>query len=240
MEGFSMNKEIQDRIFAAAEMLYEKKDRVSFPTVDAVRKAAKVNMNDASAGMKAWRSEHTDQKNNSKDVPEMIKQIGKKAINSLWRESEKLATEALRAAQAGWDAERAELESIDELELSGKKARPNLTLPLSHSGPFYYYRIWNLTIVPHPNLVDTDQDTPGITNRVTQADACKVLNLISTAKRDCFVVNRDPTGEFDAAGIYRYLTIFGNIESEGNVKTLVLCCKWTNSTAWKDCNIVNE
>jgi chromosome segregation ATPase len=112
MEGFSMNKEIQDRIFAAAEMLYEKKDRVSFPTVDAVRKAAKVNMNDASAGMKAWRSEHTDQKNNSKDVPEMIKQIGKKAINSLWRESEKLATEALRAAQAGWDAERAELESM--------------------------------------------------------------------------------------------------------------------------------
>jgi len=107
-----MNKEIQDRIFAAAEMLYEKKDRVSFPTVDAVRKAAKVNMNDASAGMKAWRSEHTDQKNNSKDVPEMIKQIGKKAINSLWRESEKLATEALRAAQAGWDAERAELESM--------------------------------------------------------------------------------------------------------------------------------
>jgi colicin import membrane protein len=51
-----MNKETQDRIFAAADMLYEKKDRASFPTVDAVRKAAKVNMNDASAGMKAWRT----------------------------------------------------------------------------------------------------------------------------------------------------------------------------------------
>jgi colicin import membrane protein len=107
-----MNKETQDRIFAAADMLYEKKDRASFPTVDAVRKAAKVNMNDASAGMKAWRTEHTDQKINSKDVPEVIKQIGEKAINSLWRESEKLATEALRAAQAGWDTERAELESM--------------------------------------------------------------------------------------------------------------------------------
>jgi len=48
-------KEKRDRIFAAADMLFEQAGRASFPTVDAVRRAAKAGMNDASVVMKEWR-----------------------------------------------------------------------------------------------------------------------------------------------------------------------------------------
>ncbi|MCL1861027.1 MAG: hypothetical protein FWG52_05765 [Proteobacteria bacterium] len=44
-----------DRIFAAANMLYEQAGRKSFPAVQTVRKAAKVGMNDTSLAMKEWR-----------------------------------------------------------------------------------------------------------------------------------------------------------------------------------------
>ncbi|HID8156977.1 TPA: DNA-binding protein [Pseudomonas aeruginosa] len=54
-----LNKETRDRIFAAADELFEQGDRESFPTVDAVRRAARVNMNDASAGMREWRRQRT-------------------------------------------------------------------------------------------------------------------------------------------------------------------------------------
>ena len=54
-----LTKDTRDRIFAAADSLYEQAGRAAFPTVDAVRKTAKVNMNDASAGMKEWRRAQT-------------------------------------------------------------------------------------------------------------------------------------------------------------------------------------
>lgn len=38
------------RIFSAADSLFEEAGQSGFPTVDAVRKSARVNMNDASAG----------------------------------------------------------------------------------------------------------------------------------------------------------------------------------------------
>ena len=50
-----LTKETRDRIYAAADALFEQNGRDAFPTVDAVRKAARVNMNDASSGMKEWR-----------------------------------------------------------------------------------------------------------------------------------------------------------------------------------------
>lgn len=56
-----LTKETRDRIFAAADELFEQNGRDGFPTVDAVRKAARVNMNDASSGMKEWRRAQTAQ-----------------------------------------------------------------------------------------------------------------------------------------------------------------------------------
>ena len=47
-----------ERIFAAADSLYEQAACSGFPTVDAVRKTALVNVNDISVSMKQWRRVH--------------------------------------------------------------------------------------------------------------------------------------------------------------------------------------
>ena len=100
-------KDTRDRIFAAADSLYEQAGRAAFPTVDAVRKVARVNMNDASAGMKEWRRAQTAQAAPvAVQVPEAVQQASSAALASLWKEAQELANESLRAAQAGWDAER--------------------------------------------------------------------------------------------------------------------------------------
>ncbi len=140
-----LTKDTRDRIFAAADSLYEQAGRAAFPTVDAVRKTARVNMNDASAGMKDWRRAQTAQAAPvAVQVPEAVMQASSAALSALWQEAQELANESLRAAQAGWDAERIEAETlnkqmadafeaqkaeleaaqarIDELETAGRRA----------------------------------------------------------------------------------------------------------------------
>jgi colicin import membrane protein len=108
-------KETLERIFSAADALYEQADRAAFPTVDAVRKTARVNMNDASAGMKQWRRIHTTNATSvAVQVPERVQQAGDAALAVLWREAQDLAHESLRAAQAGWEAERADAETLNK------------------------------------------------------------------------------------------------------------------------------
>ena len=54
-----ISQETRERIVSAANQLYEQADRLDFPTVDAVRRVSKTNMNDASAVMKEWRRMQT-------------------------------------------------------------------------------------------------------------------------------------------------------------------------------------
>ena len=104
-----------DRIFAAADTLYERANRAGFPTVDAVRKTARVNMNDASTGMKQWRrAQITQAVPVAVQVPEVVQQANAAALAALWRAAQELATESLRAAQSGWDAERAEFDTLNK------------------------------------------------------------------------------------------------------------------------------
>lgn len=106
-----MSKEVRDRIFAAADDLYEQGGREGFPTVDAVRKTARVNMNDASAAMKEWRRSQTSQASPlAVQVPESVMQAAQSFVGSLWAQAQELANESLRAAQAGWESERDELD----------------------------------------------------------------------------------------------------------------------------------
>jgi chromosome segregation ATPase len=110
-----LSKEIRERIFTAADALYAQGDRSTFPTVDAVRKMARVNMNDASAGMKEWRRAQTAQAAPvAVQVPEAVQQANGAALVALWQEAQELANESLRAAQAGWDAERVEAETLNK------------------------------------------------------------------------------------------------------------------------------
>ncbi|MCG2583912.1 DNA-binding protein [Massilia sp. TS11] len=107
--------EKRDRIFRIADALYEESGRRSFPTVDAVRKAARVNMNDASTGMKEWRrSQSALVAPVTVQVPATLQQANTASLNALWAEAVSCANEALRAAQASWELERAESEALRE------------------------------------------------------------------------------------------------------------------------------
>lgn len=108
-----MNEEIRERIFTAANDLYEQNGRNSFPTVDAVRKAARVNMSDASSGMREWRRSQSAQTASPVvQVPDAIAAAGMRFVAELWQQAQEQASESLRAAQAGWEAEKEEIEAM--------------------------------------------------------------------------------------------------------------------------------
>ncbi len=76
-----LNKDIRDRILTAADALYQQAGRASFPTVDSVRKVAKVNMNDAASTMKEWRRAQTAQAAPvAITIPEAVHQLHSQAL----------------------------------------------------------------------------------------------------------------------------------------------------------------
>lgn len=105
--------EIRDRITAVANELFEDAGREAFPTVDAVRRAARADMNTTSAVMREWRRAQTAQAAPvAVAVPETITQANAVALAALWQQAQELANESLQAAQAAWEAERAELDAM--------------------------------------------------------------------------------------------------------------------------------
>ena len=106
---------IRDRIFAAADELYAISGSEEFPTVDAVRKHAKSNMNDTCSAMKDWRrkqSVHVDLV--PIEVPPSVQAAGARSLQTLWEEATAVANEALRAAQLAWQVERNESDIVRE------------------------------------------------------------------------------------------------------------------------------
>jgi colicin import membrane protein len=113
-----INPEVRERILAAAQSLFEQSGRLELPTVDAVRRLSKTNMNDASAVMKEWRRlQIVSAAAAVVAVPEKVSQASQAALGALWAEAQELAQESLTVAQAAWDAERAEAEKL-RVELS--------------------------------------------------------------------------------------------------------------------------
>ena len=113
-----INPEIRERILAAAQQLFEQSGRLELPTVDAVRRLSKTNMNDASAVMKEWRRLQIVSASAAVvSVPDRVQQASQSALSTLWTEAQELANEGLNVAQAAWDAERAEAEKL-RVELS--------------------------------------------------------------------------------------------------------------------------
>lgn len=110
--------EVRERVIQAAQELYEQNGRESMPTVDAVRRHARVDMNAASAVMREWRRAQTAQAAPvAVTVPELVTQAHGAALVSLWQTAQELANESLRAAQAAWEAERVEADH-DRQELA--------------------------------------------------------------------------------------------------------------------------
>jgi colicin import membrane protein len=105
--------DIRTRIIAAAADLFEQSGRQTMPTVDAVRRAARVDMNAASSVMKEWRRAQTAQAAPvAVAVPESVQQASSAAVATIWQQAQELANESLRAAQAAWETERGELDAM--------------------------------------------------------------------------------------------------------------------------------
>ncbi|WP_338000533.1 DNA-binding protein [Xanthomonas cucurbitae] len=105
--------DVRERIIAAATDLFEQSGRQTMPTVDAVRRAARVDMNAASAVMKEWRRAQTAQAAPvAVAVPEAVQQASNAAVATIWQQAQELANESLRSAQAAWETERAELDAM--------------------------------------------------------------------------------------------------------------------------------
>ena len=105
--------DVRERVIAAAVDLYELAGRERFPTVDAVRRLSRADMNAVSAVMKEWRQAQTTRAAPvAVAVPEAIQQANTAAMAALWVNATELANQSLRSAQAGWEKERVELDDL--------------------------------------------------------------------------------------------------------------------------------
>jgi chromosome segregation ATPase len=108
------DSEIAQRILAAADSLFEQGGQSQFPTVDAVRKAARVNMNDASAVMKEWRRNQLARRQPAPiQLPPALEHVHRNALEQLWSTAQDLAGQHLASLSAAWDTERAECEQMN-------------------------------------------------------------------------------------------------------------------------------
>jgi DNA repair exonuclease SbcCD ATPase subunit len=112
----TVSKEIRDRIWMAADLLYEQAGRgEARPTVSEVRRQAKANMNDVSLVMKDWReAQKATVKSVAIEVPEPLAVMSVQTLGALWQTAQDHANESLRAAQAGWDMERLEAAALTQ------------------------------------------------------------------------------------------------------------------------------
>lgn len=112
----AISAETKDRIISTANAL--KLELGKLPSVDQVRRAARVDMNAASQVMREWRQNLLAQSSPVVvAIPEQIQQAATVAIAAIWTQAQELANENLRNAQGAWEAERSELDAI-RVELS--------------------------------------------------------------------------------------------------------------------------
>ncbi|NMG17689.1 DNA-binding protein [Aromatoleum bremense] len=113
MDTSNPSHDARERVFAAANQLFEEAGRQTMPTVDQVRRLARVDMHAATAAMREWRRQQTAQAAPvAVAVPEAIAQASAQAVAALWMQAQELANQSLREAQAAWDTERAELDQM--------------------------------------------------------------------------------------------------------------------------------
>ncbi|QWF69575.1 DNA-binding protein [Methylomonas paludis] len=107
--------EARTRVFETATAIYEGNGKSKLPTVDQVRRSARVDMNAASALMREWRRNLLGEvKTVTVSIPEGLNSASTNLISELWCKAQALANEAIRAAESAWHVERAEMEFMRE------------------------------------------------------------------------------------------------------------------------------
>jgi colicin import membrane protein len=108
-----VNPDIQKRIFDAAAQLHSDAGHGDFPTVDAVRRLTRTNMNDTAIVMKLWRAmQATAASPAPASISDNVQRIHNDGLAALWHAANEHAGTNLRTAQAGWEVERAEGETV--------------------------------------------------------------------------------------------------------------------------------
>jgi len=113
----TMNQEIKERIFAAADELHAASPRGEFPNVEAVRQRSRAGMNNVVEAMKEWRDKQRKQAQAiCKPLPVELQAelhgILQMAGHNLWETAQQLANESLEAARAAFKAEKADLTEL--------------------------------------------------------------------------------------------------------------------------------
>jgi chromosome segregation ATPase len=113
MTQSTIPSDVRERIIAAAEDLYVQSGRERVPTVDAVRRSSRADMNAVSTVMKEWRQAQTAKATPvAVAVPEPVQQASAVALATLWQQAVDLSNQSLRNAQAAWEVERQELDDM--------------------------------------------------------------------------------------------------------------------------------
>ena len=105
--------DVRERVIAAAAELYLQAGRERFPTVDAVRRSSRADMNSVTVLMREWRQSQTTQAAPvAVMIPDAVQQANAAAVAAMWTQATELANQSLRTAQAGWEAERQDLDDM--------------------------------------------------------------------------------------------------------------------------------
>lgn len=108
-----VSTEIKDRIIEAANALYEQGGHDKLPTVDAVRREARVSMNDASIVVRDWKKGLMAKPVTlAADMPEEIKALGLQLMAGVWQQAQDLANKSLNDAVQAWESDKAEFEAM--------------------------------------------------------------------------------------------------------------------------------
>lgn len=110
--------EIRERIIGAADRLYDESGREKHPSVDAVRRLARADMNTTSLVVKEWKRQQTEKPAPVPvAVPDQVQRAGAEALATVWAVAHELSNTSLTEAESKWAVERAAQE-IMRLDLS--------------------------------------------------------------------------------------------------------------------------
>lgn len=114
MDSSFVGQEARERITAAIEELYDGLGRAgTYPTVNAVRSKAKADMNACTAVLREWKRQQTAKPQPvAVEVPEDVRHAHLEAVAIIWSAALDVANAHLRAAEARWEQERQDAETM--------------------------------------------------------------------------------------------------------------------------------
>lgn len=111
----TINQEIKERIFTAADELYAASKDGEYPRIEDVRQLSRAGMNTVAEVMKEWRQLQRKQIQTIREpIPADLQVVLQEMGQSLWATALQLVNNSLEAARATFEAERTDLIELSE------------------------------------------------------------------------------------------------------------------------------